>query len=527
MKLTFISAGLAAALLLSASATAQPAAPIVKTAYGQLAGVAKNGVNAYLGVPYARPPVGDLRWRPPAPPLPWQGVRDATHMGASCMQNTPAPWGPFTPEYLYGEAHSEDCLFLNIWVPAKHDQPLPVLLWIHGGGYSGGSNSLPIYDGARVAEQGVIFIGVNYRVDALGFMAHPELTAEQGGGSGNYGVQDPIEALRWIQKNIAAFGGDPTKVAIGGQSAGAGLTQALLAAPSAKGLFRAAVIESSPSLERHGDLTPLGVGEKSGQELLKKVGAGSIREARSLPAQTLLNAAVRGGPIADQVVLPKGTPSAFSGAANPSDVPIMIGYTTNDLFNSHRDVTAAEWAHELNVRYGALERTAARYYAGADSDAQATASANREGADRAYVLPLRAWAARRLNSSPVYAYEFDHVEPGPDAAKFGAFHTSEVPYLFKTLDRSPNRTFTAVDREVADRFSSYLVNFVKTCDPNGQGLPRWAPLSGAGEVMIVGDTPTPSWAIPAEQERVLTLGEPPALVPAVAPPPSIAAAPAR
>lgn len=517
MKRVFV-VTILALIALQSLATAQAAAPTVQTAYGKISGVEERGAHAYLGIPYAQPPVGDLRWRAPVKPVSWNGVRDGSHFGSNCLQRDATAFGPYTSEYLIQPPTSEDCLYLNVWTPAKPNRALPVLVWIHGGGYMSGSASIPIYNGAHLAQKGVIVVNLNYRLGALGFMAHPELTTEQG-GSGSYGILDQIEALRWVQQNIAAFGGDPAKVTVGGQSAGARSVQALLAAPAAKGLFRAALIESTITLE---PFPARDQAEGLGRDIVKQLGAASIREARSVPAQTFLTLRARTEPVADGVAIPKNTSGSASEA---SDVPILVGYTLHDIFTPLRTVSKAEWKADVQTRFGAQAGVAESLYP-ASTDAEASASANREVADRTYLLPLKAWVDGKTHRSTVYAYLFSHAEPGPGVEKYGAFHSAEIPYLFQTLDLSPNRNFTPVDHHVADRFSSYVANFVKSGNPNGGGLPQWAPLSGAGEVLVVGGTPARSEKISDQKQAVLAAGRPPASVPSTMglPPPTPATA---
>ena len=410
---------------------------------------------------------------------------------------------------------SEDCLFLNMWTPAatltgaaRPASTLPVLVWIYGGGFNEGSGAVPIYNGANLARKGLVVVNFNYRVGSLGFMAHPDLTEEQGGASGNYGIQDQIAALQWIRDNIKAFGGDATQVTIAGQSAGAMSVQALLVSPLSKGLFRGAIIQSPAAPGTNGNYPPLATAEQSSVAALASSGIASISAARALPATQASRVGGRGGLVADGRVIPAATPGVLA-----SDVPVMTGYTLNDLFVSRAPATAASWKIEVAERYGDRAAEFLTVLPG-DADDQAARSAQREAVDRGFNLKLVEWLGTRGASKPVFAYLFTHVEPGPESARYGAFHTSEVPYEFNTLHLSPGRTFTDVDRRLADQFSSYIANFVKNGDPNGGTLPRWPAMTAENKsLMDLGDRIVVSRAVPAGADAVIAAGKPPGLRP--------------
>src|SRR3954453_8953730 len=302
---------------------ARPAAdPHATVAQGVLTGTTDNGVTVFRGVPFAAPPVGDLRWAPPAPPLKWAQPRAATNFGAACTQTLRSGGsGQWTSEYMSPEAPgvSEDCLFLNIWTPAtltgaaRPSANLPVLFWIYGGGFNEGSGAVAVYNGANLARKGLIVVNVNYRVGSLGFMAHPDLTKEQGGASGNYGIHDQIAALQWIRDNIKAFGGDAAKVTIAGQSAGAMSVQALIVSPLAKGLFRSAIIQSPAAPRTNGNYAPRATAEQAAVAALERAGAHSIKDPLALPAAQAYSAGGRGGLVADGRIIPIGTtPPVFA-----------------------------------------------------------------------------------------------------------------------------------------------------------------------------------------------------------------------
>jgi len=485
------------------------ASPIVTLPQGTFAGESHDRVTAFLGLPYAAAPIGSQRWMPPGPPLVERGIRQARQFGASCPQELrDTPMMAWTMEYLPPRAlgMSEDCLSLNVWKPATSVAPgaktaLPVLIFLHGGGFTSGSMSVPIYDGAKLAGRGMIVVTANYRLGTLGFLAHKALTAEQG-RSGNYALQDQIAALRWVQNNIAAFGGDPAKVTLAGQSAGAWSVMAVMASPEAKGLFRSAIALSTPDL---GDYRSQAEGERHGDELFSKWKVDSLAAARALPAAKLTGATAYGNIVADGAVIPIGATSRTVG----SDVPVMMGYMLNDLFAPSPKVDPATWAADVRKRYGADAAAFLRFYPGRTT-VEARHSAAREAGDRLEFGPLPKWITERPAHSPVYVYRFSHAEPGPDSAQYGAFHTAELPYMFDTLDKSPERPFTAVDRRVVTQFSGAIENFVKNSDPNGPQLPTWVPLTPEGKALMeFGDQAAPSRIYPEGSDAIILRGKPP------------------
>jgi len=487
-------AATACALLLAGQAHAAGLAR-AKVAQGLLsAGGSEEGVSVFKGVPFAAPPVGPLRWRPPQAPAAWSGVRRSDQFGANCMQKPiEGALGPWTPEYLSHGAISEDCLYLNVWTPAQSaGAKLPVMVWIPGGGFNQGSGSVPIYDGAGLARRGTVVVTVNYRLNAFGFLAHPELTAEGQGSSGNYGLQDQIAALRWVQANIAAFGGDPAKVTVAGQSAGAASVHALLASPEAKGLFRQAIAQSGSGMGNGG--TPLAKAEQDGVRFAEALGAQSLAELRAFPAERVLEtpAGMRFAPIVDGRTVP-ADPGRPENAV--SDVPLLTGLTADEASGMNRSygkATAAELKLRLDEAFGPLASRAAAVYPVVD-DAQAGELSKRISRERGLAATWL-WAQDRLRASrqPVYVYLWTHVEPGPEQARYGAFHSSEMPYVFQTLAASPDRAFTADDRRISDQMAAYWANYIRSGDPNGPGLPAWPRLAPGGvQIMELGDRPAP------------------------------------
>ena len=498
--------------LVLAASQAEPRAVV---AQGTLIGTGDNGVSVFRGVPFAAPPVGDRRWAPPQSPANYGATpRQATAFGAACTQTLRSNGsGQWTSEYMAPAEPgvSEDCLSLNVWTPANLSGParpaatLPVFVYIYGGGFTEGSNAVAVYNGANLAKKGLVVVTVNYRVGGLGFMAHPELTAEQGGASGNYGIQDQIAALRWVRDNIQAFGGDGAKVTIAGQSAGAMSVQALLVSPVAKGLFRGAIIQSTAGPGTNGSYAPRANAEQAAVAALGRAGAMTIKDARALPPAQANSAAGRGGLVADGRIIP----AVPMPPLLVSDVPVMIGYTLNDLFVSRPRATAESWKAEVADRYGERASEFLKYYPG-NTDDEAARSAQREAVDRGYNLKILDWLSTRGGTRPVYTYLFTHVEPGPESGRYGAFHTSEVPYEFDTLHLSPGRTFTDVDRRLAGQFSTYVANFVKTGDPNGASLPTWEAMTPQNKaVMDLGDVVVLSRAVPAGADAVIAAGRAP------------------
>lgn len=517
MRQTAIAAAALAALTMGVLVAQQPT-PRATITQGVLEGTTDNGVSVFLGVPYAAPPVGDRRWTPPEPAVGWGTmVRPAKAFGASCIQTlnpNGSPSGPWTSEYMTPAepGTSEDCLFANIWTPAsltgstRPAATLPVFLYIYGGGFNEGSGAVPVYNGVNLAKKGLVVVNINYRVGSLGFMAHPELTAEQDGASGNYGIHDQVAALRWVRDNIAAFGGDPAKVTIAGQSAGAMSVQALLASPLAKGLFRAAIVQSPAVPGAIGTFAPRGTAEQATVAAFGRGGLASMAAARALPGEQANRSGGRGGIVADGRLIPPTT----ARRTVASDVPMMTGYTLNDLFVSRAPVTSESWTAEARERYGDRAAEFLRYYPGT-TDAEAMRSARREAVDRGFNLRLVDSLATSGATQPVYAYLFTHVEPGPESSRHGAFHTSEVPYEFNTLHLSPGRDFTDIDRRLAEQFSSYVANFVTTGDPNGGALPSWPAMTTANKAVLeLGDRVSLTRAVPAGADAVISAGKPPA-----------------
>jgi para-nitrobenzyl esterase len=482
----------ATALLCALSVTATAEVTTARVAGGQVEGAAGNGVASFKGIPFAAPPVGELRWKKPQPVVAWSGVKKANAYAPACMQD------PNMLKFIGApEGASEDCLYLNVWTPAKAaSERLPVMVWIYGGGFAAGSTSSATYDGTRLAQKGVVLVSVSYRVGPFGFLAHPDLSRESGRGSGNYGLQDMIAGLEWVKANIAAFGGDPANVTIFGESAGGIAVSMLSASPAAKGLFAKAISESGGNFAppRHagegGQQTPtLAVAEKSGVSLFEKLGVKSLAEARKLSAdqvQKALPPGLGGGfwPNFDGDVLPTDQYMLYS-AGKFNDTPVLIGTNSDEGASFSRGGTTSA-AYEKMIRdgygEGADKILAANPHA-ADADA-ATATKN---IMRDSLFAWSTWTWARLQSSKgkgaAYVYYFDHRTPQTPA---GAPHASELGYVFRTLDARGGQP-RPEDLAMSELVSSYWVNFAKTGDPNGAGLPKWPAFTQGEQQAMVFD----------------------------------------
>ena len=486
------------ALLFAAPGRAAQAAPVVRLPQGALAGITQGQVDAFLGVPYAAPPVGRNRWRAPRPAPRWEGIRPAKHFAASCWQViTPAGSGPWTHEYVPQGTASENCLYLNIWTPAADvRRRMPVLVWIPGGGFVSGSGSAAVYDGARLAAQGIVVVTINYRVGLFGFFVTPALAAEaarEHEPPGNFGLQDMIAALQWVQRNIAAFGGNPDAITLGGQSAGAMAVHDLIVSPLATGLFQRAIAQSG--LPDTSPTVMLSAAEEAGEKFARSVGATSPAALRAMTPRRLAAVAppaMTGPllvPIIDGVLLP-APPETLLIPGTFADVPILTGMDADEssAFSTPivGSLSQAGWEAALAKTFGALApRFAALYRAGSGAErAGSLRQLHRDLGLAALYAWSQVWSAHA--QSPVYGYLFDRLEPGPQSGRWGVFHSSELPYVFGTLVAAPERHFTADDRAISAQLMRYWIDFVKTGNPNGGGLPAW-PAVGARdpEVMVL------------------------------------------
>jgi para-nitrobenzyl esterase len=480
----------------------------VKTQSGLVSGIAGSdpSIMGFKGISFAAPPVGELRWRAPQPAVPWKGIRAADKFGASCIQNIVTERKPWTYEFMTHGEISEDCLTLNVWTGAKSSsERRPVFFYIYGGAFSEGSGAVPIYDGEGLAKNGLVVVVANYRLGVLGFLAHPELSMESDARvSGNYGQLDQIAALRWVQANIAAFGGDPGRVTIAGQSAGGMSVHNLIASPLAKGLFHRAIVQSGGSSVGGGGLSlgarTLADAEADGRKFAESKGAHTIADLRAMSWQKLMEAdpagsempMLRFAPIVDGYFLPASVREIVS-QGKQNDAPVLTGANAGELGGlmiPQSPVTAESFIKRARQQYGSLSDKFLKLYPAA-TDREAAAAQMRSSRDQALVS-LYLWARERAKTAKTKAfiYLWDHPMPGPDADKFGAFHSSEVPYVLNTLYAS-DRPFTETDRRIAEMMSSYWANFAAAGDPNGKGLPQWNPIANKPEIMEVGDKTEP------------------------------------
>jgi para-nitrobenzyl esterase len=487
-----------AIILAAASWTNLAAAASVKVDGGLLEGTVEDGLTVYRGIPFATPPVGDLRWRAPRPAAPWTGVRHADKFGAACVQA--------------GQGTSEDCLYLNVWTPAKSAaERVPVLVWIYGGGFSAGATSNPVYSGEQLAKKGVVLVSIAYRVGPLGFLAHPGLSAESANHvSGNYGLLDMIAGLQWVRKNIAAFGGDPRHVTIFGESAGGIAVSMLCASPLAKGLFHGAVSQSGGSFgpPRPGgmpgeNMQLLADAERAGEAWGKSAGAASIADLRKLPADQVL-ASTRsqrglGWPIIDGHVIPDDQYKLYE-ARRYNDTPILVGYNSDEGASFSPPKTPEDYIAATRKRYGPFADALLKAY---PTDATAVPKTARDlGRDATFGWHTWVWARlqAKTGKSKVFYYYFDQhpdYPAGSPRAGYGATHGADVPYVFHHLDTSKPE-ITQQDQAVSEAMATYWTNFARFGDPNGAGVPAWPAFTDANpQVMYLSATPHPG-PVPSE-----------------------------
>ncbi len=483
--MAWLKQALALAMLacVAAPATAQ-AGPVVTAPAGAARGEADGAVHVFRGLPYAQAPVGERRWRAPEAMPAWSGTRDATQFGASCHQP------PSRPGSIYYEAvpeMSEDCLSLNIWAPADASNA-PVFVWIHGGSLTAGSGRQMMYDGAQLARRGIVVVTINYRLGILGYLAHPELSAESARGiSGNYGLLDQIEALRWVNRNIAAFGGDPANVTIAGESAGALSVMYLMAAPDARGLFARAIMQSAymvsaPELRgnRHGGPTA----EEIGVWLTGQVGASDLASLRAMDPAAITGAAAVTGyfpfPTVDGQVMPGQLVDIFD-RGEQARVPILAGFNSGEI-RSLRFLApppppdAAAYEGLIRARYADLADEFLRLYPAGDL-AETVLLPPRDA--------LYGWTAERLVRSqtaqglPGYYYYFDHSYPAADALNLHGFHAAEIPYAFGNIHRTPEAwpriPDTPEEAALSEAMVDYWASFARDGAPRAAGQPDWQP----------------------------------------------------
>ncbi len=461
----------------------------VSTKNGEIEGYREGELLVFKGIPFAKPPVDALRWKEPQAPENWEGVLSCKEFSASPFQPDPKPFSCWSEEFIAPpEPLSEDCLYLNVWTGASQkNEKRPVFVWIYGGGFNSGSAACAIYDGASYAKNGVVFVGINYRVGPFGFLAHPGLSAEQNGHSGNYGLLDQIAALKWVRDNIAEFGGNPDDVTIAGQSAGSMSVHSLTASPLAEGLFHKA-IGMSGGFGPNRQLTSLEKGEETGTELQEILGSASLADMRSKSSAEILEASGklkkgRPGVLADGYLLPA---DAFSKRV--SQVPVLTGWTKDDGgFLAGGSLTLDQYIRETREQMGDKAEAFLKIFPASD-DEEAQKMRTKARTLGFAGTPARLWALN--NTKPVFVYEVAHIPTDkPDFPHFGVFHTSDVPYALGNL-HTWNRPWQEHDKIVEKTLSSYYLNFIKTGDPNGKDLPGWKPYTAENGYVQVINTET-------------------------------------
>lgn len=499
---------------------APPGVPArVRVAQGVLEGVRTGHTVAYLGVPYAAAPIGTNRWRGPQPLRPWSGVRRAQHFAPSCLQRLSAQgFGPWSSEYGVHGALSENCLYLNVWAPAHAAHPAPVMVWIPGGAFISGSGSVPIYNGEHLAAHGIVVVTLNYRLGVFGFLTDPALAAaarRRHEPPGNWGLQDILAALRWVRSNIGAFGGNPHEVTLAGQSAGAIAVQDLLASPLAHGLFERAIAESGLPNSRLPDspvhMPTLAAAERAGARFARAKGARTSAALRALPPSALGTTVA---PMSSPLVMPSvdgrllpASPEQLLAAGRFARIPVLIGMNADEntgFRDSPTTLTRAAWKARLRRRFGTLATRFARLFPA--HGAHARARALRTLRCDVGLAALYRWNRLRQAHSraPVYAYLWSHLEPGPQAHRWRVFHSSEIPYVFGTLNAAPQRHFTRLDHAISQHMLRYWVNFIATGNPNGAGLAHWPALTPARmRIMRLGAHPAAQPILPPPVLRAM------------------------
>lgn len=482
MKKVMFSVALCLMSIVQLGISQQPAP--VNVEEGIVQGTSEDGLTVYRGIPFAAPPVGDLRWRAPQPAAKWEGVRQADKFGPDPIQ----AWGP-------PKGKSEDCLYLNVWTPAKSaSDRIPVFVWIYGGGFNGGATSVPTYSGEKLAKKGVVLVSIAYRVGQLGFFADSELSAESPHHvSGNYGILDMIAGLKWVKKNIAAFGGDPGRVTIFGESAGGIAVSILCASPLAKGLFEGAISESGgnfgpPRATTYPgeNLKRLADAERAGHAYVDSARVSSIAELRRIPADKLPRLRGLAWPIIDGWVIPDDQYKLYEdGKFN--DTPILVGYNSDEGASfSPPKQTSEQYTASVKERYGPFADKLLTAYPAGSGNAPKTA----RDLVRDATFGWHTWSWARLESEKgkheAYLYYFDqHPDYPKDSPRygFGSPHGQEVTYVFEHLDTTNTRT-TKTDLEISDAMASYWTNFAKYGNPNGNGVPSWPAFSDAKPVVM-------------------------------------------
>lgn len=467
----------------------------LKTDRGELQGkLSDDGqVRAFLGVPYAAPPVGPLRWKPPQPAEQWKGILAAESFGSRCMQAA-----QFQDMIFHDPGASEDCLTLNVWTPrsAVEGAKLPVMVWIYGGGFVAGTTSEGRQDGEAFARRGVVLVTLNYRLNIFGFFAHPALAAESPAhAAGNYGLMDQAAALQWVKRNIEAFGGDSKNITVFGESAGSFSVSAQMASPMAKDVMAHAIGESGGAFSRGTLPFPsAAVAEKQGEAFARDVlGKATLAELRAIPADELVKAletqhapAVHFGPDVDGLFLPESVPAIFA-AGKQAHVPLLAGWNHDEGGPLKATTTLASYQAAAQSTWGPQAAAYLKAYS-ATSDAEAQRSEADYSSDKFIAASTWEWIEAQVETgeAPVYRYRFDEPSPGslyhPAPA---AFHSDEIEYVFGTLASRPSAPWTAADYKLSTQMGDYWINFARTGNPNGPGLPNWPVYNAADQWQVM------------------------------------------
>ena len=518
----------------TAQTSSKSSLPTVTTANGVVKGmVEKTGVSVFKGIPFGAPPIGDLRWKEPQPVQNWQGTLEATQFGNNGMQ-----YGVFGDMAFRSKGMGEDCLYLNVWTPSTTKKGLPVLVYFYGGGFVAGDGSEARYDGESMATKGIVAVTVNYRLGVFGFMAHPELTKESPHhASGNYGLLDQAAALRWVQQNIAAFGGDPKKVTIAGESAGSVSVSAQMATPLSKNLIAGAIGESGSML---GTLraVPLADAEKNGVEFGNSIGAKSLVDLRAVPADQLLEASKKYGVFrfpmtVDGYFLPK-SPYEIYQAGEQAHVPLLAGWNSEEMgyrsLMGKETLTKENYEKAVQKLYGDRSAEVLKLY-NVSKDEDVEQVATDLAGDRFIGFSTWKWTdiQSKTGQKPVYRYMFSRARPAMVASMGnatpglaggvvkdtnankapqtppakGAVHSAEIEYAMGNLSRNTVYNWSADDYKVSTIMQDYFANFIKTGNPNGSGLPNWPALSTTNPVQFINIDVNTRLATEQNRERYL------------------------
>ncbi|WP_254062055.1 carboxylesterase/lipase family protein [Acidobacterium sp. S8] len=468
--------------------------PTVKTDKGKVQGaVSTDGlIRIFKGIPYAAPPIGLLRWTPPQPAAKWHGTKEATGFGSRCMQL------PVYDDMVFRDPGiSEDCLTLNVWTPAKDKKAkLPVMVWIYGGGFAGGTTSEPRQDGENLAHKGVIVVSMNYRLGIFGFFVHPELTAESPHhASGNYGLMDQTAALRWVHQNIKNFGGDPNNVTLFGESAGSFSVSAQMASPLAQGLFVRAIGESGGAFSTTLPFGSREEREQSDQEAVgKSLGTTKLADLRAMTSAQIIKAAmpqadgsrVRFGPDVDGYFLPESVPAIYA-AGKQAHLPLIAGWNADEGGIPQKTLTVAEFHETAQKDFGDQADKFVSAY-GVTTDDEALAAAKDYAGARFIAYSTWKWLDAHVatGGQPVYRYHFELPSPGDKFHTAGTtFHSDDIEYVFGNLDSRQGMVVRPEDRKMSEIMQTYWTNFAKTGDPNGGELPKWPTYNPAGNWQVM------------------------------------------